>query len=334
MAPTNVLDQYYLAITLLVTVAYQMLGFAIAWTLQFDKITDFTGGSNFFILALLTLLLGQVFDARNIVASVLVMVWATRLAGFLLFRVLKMGSDTRFDDIRAHFWKFAGFWVGQILWVWTVSLPVTMLHSPTVNNTGVRPSFGTSRDIAGVVVWAVGWLIESTADIQKYYYKQKGTPPKNKPFDKGIWKWSRHPPYFGEILCWWGIWMLCISPATNGTISSSAKSALYGSVVSPVFTTLLLMFGSGLPTAEKPTGKKFYLMSHGPKASDPGAWKEYQAFLDKTSVLVLFPRRLYKIFPKWMKRSVFLDLPIYQFNEKKDGGKAIKEAEEAERGNN
>lgn len=50
MAPTNVLDQYYLAITLLVTVAYQMLGFAIAWTLQFDKITDFTGGSNFFIL--------------------------------------------------------------------------------------------------------------------------------------------------------------------------------------------------------------------------------------------------------------------------------------------
>lgn len=63
-------------------------------------------------LALLTLLLGQVFDARNIVASVLVMVWATRLAGFLLFRVLKMGSDTRFDDIRAHFWKFAGFWVG------------------------------------------------------------------------------------------------------------------------------------------------------------------------------------------------------------------------------
>lgn len=105
--------------------------------------------------------------------------------------------------------------------------------------------------------------------------------------------------------------MLCISPATNGTISSSAKSALYGSVVSPVFTTLyvlplivhriashllrsLLMFGSGLPTAEKPTGKKFYLMSHGPKASDPGAWKEYQAFLDKTSVLVLFPRRLYK----------------------------------------
>ncbi|KAJ2931823.1 hypothetical protein H1R20_g5270, partial [Candolleomyces eurysporus] len=75
MAPVHALDKYYLAITLLVTVGYQLLGFAIAWTFQFDKITDFTGG-------------------------------------FLLFRVLKMGSDTRFDDIRSHFWKFLGFWIG------------------------------------------------------------------------------------------------------------------------------------------------------------------------------------------------------------------------------
>jgi steroid 5-alpha reductase family enzyme len=325
MAPTHVLDQYYLAITLLVTIAYQLTGFAIAWTFQFDKITDFTGGSNFFILALLTLLLGQNFDARNVIASVLVMVWATRLAGFLLFRVLKMGSDTRFDDIRSHFWKFFGFWVGQILWVWTVSLPVTILHSPSVNNTGRLPAFGTSRDIAGIVVWALGWLIESVADAQKYYYKSKGTP-KNHPFNRGIWAWSRHPPYFGEILCWWGIWMLCIPPATNGSIASNAKSALLGSVVSPVFTTILLLFGSGLPTAEKPTAKKFYLMSHGPDASDPGAWKAYKAFLEKTPILVLFPTSLYKVMPRWIKSTVLLDFPFYRFEENKDGEKAIEEA--------
>jgi steroid 5-alpha reductase family enzyme len=53
-------------------------------------------------------------------ASVLVMIWSARLAGFLLFRVLKTGSDTRFDEMRSHFFRFAGFWAGQILWVWVV----------------------------------------------------------------------------------------------------------------------------------------------------------------------------------------------------------------------
>jgi hypothetical protein len=87
----------------------------------------------------------------------------------LLFRVLKTGSDTRFDDIRSHFFKFLGFWVGQILWVWTVSLPLTILNSPGVTSAGAQPNFGTGTDIAGVVLWAVGWIIESAADIQKVW---------------------------------------------------------------------------------------------------------------------------------------------------------------------
>lgn len=149
MPPVHVLDAYYLGLTILVTVGYQLLGFAIAWTLQFDKITDFTGGtncqsaftfmgtdgylvgSNFFLLALLTLLVGNTFFARNIVASVLVMMWATRLAGFLLFRVLKTGSDTRFDDIRSHFFKFLGFWVGEYQRVMTL-LPLWLTRLPIV----------------------------------------------------------------------------------------------------------------------------------------------------------------------------------------------------------
>lgn len=173
----NVLDRYYLAITLLVTIGWQLLGFAIAWTLQFDKITDFTGGSNFFLLALLTLLMGGTYGARNIVASVLVMIWAARLAGFLLFRVLKTGSDTRFDDIRQHFLKFAGFWTGQIVWVWTVSLPVVILNSPAVSappmNGGSQPAFGTGRDIAGIIIFALGLFYEAVGDIQKVSRKRE-----------------------------------------------------------------------------------------------------------------------------------------------------------------
>ncbi|EJD07435.1 DUF1295-domain-containing protein [Fomitiporia mediterranea MF3/22] len=329
MAPVHALDKYYLGITILVTTGYQALGFFIAWTFQFDKITDFTGGSNFFILALLTLLIGNTFYARNIVASVLVMVWASRLAGFLLFRVLKTGSDSRFDEIRAHFFKFMGFWIGQIVWVWTVSMPLTILNSPAVSDRslgGSNPSFGTSRDIAGIVLWALGWVIESTADIQKFRYKST-KPPKDEPPAFGIWKYSRHPPYFGEIMCWWGIWILCLSPTSDGTLPTSAKQAQYGAIMSPIFTTLLLMFASGVPTAEKPTAKKYYLLSNGMHAKEEHreAWKKYKLYLKSTSVLIPLPPALYRRLPEIIKKTVLLDLPMYQFDEKTDGPMAIEE---------
>ncbi|TRM65212.1 DUF1295-domain-containing protein [Schizophyllum amplum] len=328
MAPVYALDHYYLGFTVLITLGYQMLGFLIAWTLQFDKITDFTGGSNFFLLALLTLLIGNTFHARNIVASVLVMIWATRIAGFLLFRVLKTGSDARFDDIRSHFLKFMGFWVGQIVWVWTVSLPLTILNSPAVSDTrfgGSNPAFGSGRDIAGIVLWAIGLIIETTADAQKFHYKSTKAVAKDQPMNRGLWAWSRHPPYFGEMLCWWGIWILCISPTTNGTLSSSARAAQYGAVISPVFTILLLMFASGVPTAEKPTGRKFYLMSHGPDASSPNAWAKYKAHLHRTSVLIPLPPALYRPLPELAKRTLLLDFPMYRFDEKRDGPGAVEE---------
>ncbi|EAU90234.1 hypothetical protein CC1G_11558 [Coprinopsis cinerea okayama7 len=321
MAPTHVLDKYYLLITFLVTLGYQLLGFAIAWTLQFDKITDLTGGSNFFILALLTLLLGNTFYTRNIVASVLVMVWAIRLAGFLLFRVIKMGKDSRFDDIRSHFFKFLGFWIAQILWVWVVSLPIIILNSRAVSDPAVggsNPEFGTSRDIAGIVVWAVGFIIESVADAQKYWYKSSGKIPKGSPMRRGLWAWSRHPPYFGEMLCWWGIWMLCLSPSTNGDLPSSARAAQHGSVVSPLFTFLVLMFGSGIPTAEKPTAEKFYKMAQKPDAdeAEANAWKNYQEYLESTSILIPIPPVLYRPLPKVLKRTLLMDFPFFQFEEK------------------
>ncbi|KAH9917646.1 uncharacterized protein BXZ73DRAFT_105470 [Epithele typhae] len=336
--PVHVLDNDYLAISLLVTVAYQCSALRLrgrsrsryffafssyyAHLLQFDKITDFTGGSNFFILSLLTLLLGQHFAARNIVTSVFVMIWAARLAGFLLFRVLKTGSDTRFDDIRSHFFKFFGFWVGQIIWVWVVSLPVIVLNSPKVSS-GVAPAFGTASDILGILIWSVGWLIESVADLQKYRYKASG-PPKEKLIDYGLWAWSRHPPYFGEILCWWGIWTLAVAPSVSGTVSPGARAAQLAALVSPLFTMVLLLFGSGVPTAEKPAAQKYYKMSYPDDDSGTdndfherqpqnAAWANYQTYRAQTSILVPMPPALYRVLPRWLKQTVFLDLPMYEW---------------------
>ena len=121
--------------------------------------------------------------------------------------------------------------------------------------------------------------------------------------------------------------MLCLSPSTNGSLPSSVKSAQYGAVVSPIFTTLLLMFASGLPTAEIPQAKKFYLMSHGPNANedDAGAWSRYQTYLRRTSILIPFLPTVCEVFPYTLKRTIFLDFPIYRFDEKKGGPAAIEE---------
>lgn len=198
-APVHVLDNYYLAITLLITIGYQLIGFTIAFTLKFDKITDFMGGSNFVWLAIITLSMSGSTNARQIITSLMIMIWGARLSGFLLFRILKTGKDDRFDDKRDKFLPFFGFWVFQMLWVWTVSLPVTILNSPNVVSVR-QPSFGKATDIIGIIFWVLAFFLEAIADVQKYRFKQGPGKDPGAVCDVGFFKLSRHPNYFGEIM--------------------------------------------------------------------------------------------------------------------------------------
>jgi steroid 5-alpha reductase family enzyme len=199
-APVRALDNYYLGITALVTVAYQLVGFSIAFTFKFDKLTDFMGGTNFVWLAILTLGMSRTTFARQIVTSIFIMLWGARLSAFLLFRILKTGKDDRFDDKRDKFFPFLGFWVAQMLWVWVVSLPVTISNSPYVL-LYPQPDFGKATDIIGVILFAIGFVMESVSDIQKYRFKQSGEgQQRGAVCNVGFFKWSRHPNYFGEII--------------------------------------------------------------------------------------------------------------------------------------
>lgn len=93
----HVLDNFYLSITLLISLGWQLLGFAIGFGLQIDTITDFWSAVNAIFLAIFTLCCGDQYYARNVIASIFVIAWGLRLGGFQLFRMLKMGGDTRFD---------------------------------------------------------------------------------------------------------------------------------------------------------------------------------------------------------------------------------------------
>jgi hypothetical protein len=87
------------------------------------------------------------------------------------------------------------------------------------------------------------------------------------------------------------------------------------------------MFGTGVPTAENPQAKKMYLLTHGPDArpEDASIWSQYQHYLSNTSILVPLPPALYQPLPKFLKKTILLDFPIYQFDEQKDGPAVIEE---------
>ncbi|OAE23587.1 hypothetical protein AXG93_4316s1180 [Marchantia polymorpha subsp. ruderalis] len=166
----GVRDAVFLTITACVTVLYQFLFFVVAAGFKFDKVTDFAGTTNFVVLAILTFVLRGAYYFRQVVLTTFVLVWGLRLGLFLLLRILNWGEDKRFDDKRNNLCKFALFWVFQAIWVWTVSLPVTI-----VNSSGRNPGI-QAQDIVGWVMFAVGVIVEAVAD-------QTSTPV----LDKGRW---------------------------------------------------------------------------------------------------------------------------------------------------
>lgn len=137
-------------------------------------------------------------------------------------------------------------------------------------------------------------------------------------------------------MLWWGVWLLALGNTTEA--NKSGHDALYGSIFSPLITMALLLFLSGIPLAEKPTQQKYFLMSHGPDKQSEGLepwhaqteqdpWDRMKAFRERTSLLVPLPNAFYRKLPKAIKSTVLFDFPFYNFDEAKDGNKAIREAE-------
>lgn len=280
------MDDNFLAITAIITVAYQLAFFLITAGFRFDKLTDFAGGSNFVILALLTAILKGTWHFRQVILTLFVLIWGLRLSFFLLFRILQWGEDRRFDKIRTNLRKLAIFWSFQVVWVWVVSLPVILVNASSGN-----PRI-QSQDFIGWSMWLVGFLIEAISDQQKLQFKKDSTNT-GRWCNIGFWKWSRHPNYFGEILLWWGVF-IASTPLLEG--------AKWLAVTGPIFLTALLLFLSGIPLLEYSANKKF------------GGLTEYREYKRKTSPLVLLPPTVYGKLPERFKQVFLLEFPFYSQN--------------------
>ena len=265
MAPTQ--EGRSLAITLGVSFGIQLVFYIISAPLKTEKLYDISGSLTYLACVLIALFVRQepisLLSDRQIIAASFVVVWTLRLGIYLFKRVLREGKDARFDELKTQPLRFAVPWFLQAVWVFLTAFPVyILLGIPGV----VQPPLGLASDIIGIIVWTVGFLIEVVSDLQKDQFKQKN--PKSF-MCTGIWKYSRHPNYFGEILLWIGVFIFCA-----GGFSEDWQ---YVSIISPVFVFCLIVFVSGIPLLEKSAEKRY------------GQLSEYQAYKSKTHVLLMLP---------------------------------------------
>jgi steroid 5-alpha reductase family enzyme len=252
------------AIGLSFLVAFALNGafFAIAAARRTDVVTDLSYSLTFAVLAVVLPFTGAA-EPVQIGASLLVLVWAVRLGAYLFRRILRIEVDHRFDGMRDDPLRFARFWFLQAVAVAVIMLPVSYLL-----DRDDPPGLGAWA-VAGAAIWLVGLLIEAVADAQKSAFRGK-EENRGRFIATGLWRYSRHPNYFGEILVWWGLFVYAV-PFLDG--------AAFAVVVGPVFITLLLLFVSGIPPLERSADEKY--------GHDP-AYREYKR---RTSILVPLPPR-------------------------------------------
>ena len=251
------------AVLTLVAFAINIVGFVPSFLARTEHYYDLAGSFTYIAVTVLALLLANDLDARSVIVGVLVLIWASRLGSFLFRRVKRAGKDGRFDEIKQSFLRFLMAWMIQALWVaLTVGAALAAITS------GAKTSFGVLV-IIGLVIWIIGFAIEVVSDTQKTAFKKD--PANDGEFiTTGLWAWSRHPNYFGEITLWTGIALLAL-PALSGW--------QFLTLVSPLFVATLLTRVSGVPLLERRADKRW------------GGQAEYESYKANTPVLLMRPPR-------------------------------------------
>jgi steroid 5-alpha reductase family enzyme/tryptophan-rich sensory protein len=243
---------HFFAISLII----QLVLFIPSFLFKTDKLTDFAYGFTFVVLSIIALIVGGVSFAK-LVLFIMILFWALRLSSYLVIRIRRMKHDKRFDTLRNSFWKLGIFWFLQGISVTVISVPALFFFM-------IDGTFGVTS-LFGLVIWILGIMIESLADIQKYLFKINPAN-KGKWIETGLWKYSRHPNYFGEILIWVGVYVF--------TLGSLSLHQSLIALISPIFISFILLFLTGIPKLEKSATEKW------------GNNKTYLDYKNRTSVLV------------------------------------------------
>ncbi len=243
--------------------AVNWVAFVHAYRAQSERYFDLTGSVSYVSVVALALVLSGATDPRSLLLGALIGVWAARLGSFLFARIRRDGKDGRFDAIKTSVSRFFLAWTLQGLWVFlTLACALAAMTSSHSAPLGGLAFLGTA-------VWVAGFGIEVVADREKRRFRDR---PENRGrfIQTGLWAWSRHPNYFGEITLWLGVALIAL-PALSGWQLVT--------LISPVFVLVLLTRISGIPPLEARAEEAW--------GNDPA----YRAYRDNTPALVLRPPR-------------------------------------------
>jgi len=242
------------------------LAFVVQWVVfvpSYAKRTehyyDLTGSFTYLATIWLAVGLSGSPHPRALFIAGAVSVWALRLGIFLFRRVRRAGKDARFDAIKSSGPRFFVAWTLQGLWVF-----LTLCAALAAITTEAPTPLGL-RDAVGAAIWLLGFSIEVVADRQKTAFKAEHP---ERFIDRGLWSWSRHPNYFGEIVLWIGIAVVA---------TSTLEGWQWVTMISPLFVAFLLTKVSGIPILDKRARDRW------------GERQDYRAYKARTSVLVPWP---------------------------------------------
>jgi len=199
---------------------------------------------------------------RGALALLLAVLWAARLALHILWRNRGKSEDRRYRVIRANnepnfaFKSLYIVFLLQAVLAWLVAMPLLGTALSTASPLG-------PVDLPGVLLWLAGFLLQSTADLQLARF-QKRPDAERAVMNQGVWRYSRHPNYFGEFLMWWGLWLI------------AAAGGAWWTVFGPLLITFFLLKVSGVALTEKDIGSRR---------------PEYADYIRRTSAFVPWPPR-------------------------------------------
>jgi steroid 5-alpha reductase family enzyme len=226
-------------VNLLAAAGLMGLGWVFSLVKKNVTIADSLWGLGFVLIAWLTFFQAEGFPTRKILLTGLVTLWGLRLFSHMFTRNLNKPEDPRYGEWRKKhgksFWIISLFkvFLVQALFQWLISLGVQY------GQISKTPSHLTVLDVAGLVIWLAGFVIETLADRQLKRFLADSTN-KGKIMNRKLWKYSRHPNYFGESLMWWGIFIMVLSTPWG-----------VWTIVSPILITYTLLKLTGVTLMEE-----------------------------------------------------------------------------------
>ncbi len=224
--------------TILIVFLYFFVFFLVATVIKNNSIVDMGWGAGFVVIALATLFIEGSFAERNLIVTVLVTIWGGRLTYHIVRRNWGKPEDFRYAKWRKEWGRwlvpraFFQVFMLQGAMMLAIGYPIVLINAYPVSGL-------TTFDVIGLLIWITGFFFESVGDKQLAEFL-RNPANKGKVIQSGLWKYTRHPNYFGEATMWWGIFLLALSVPLGWT-----------GIISPLTITVLLLFISGVPMLEK-----------------------------------------------------------------------------------